>query len=107
MVAMIAEDAAKGGAGEATAVAEISAVDAAAPAVQSRGDCDGTGVPPPPRDYASVVIGGTFDRLHLGHHLFLKVRVRPLRFSPRSAAAESARASNTTVDLIRSAARFT
>ena len=46
--------------------------------------------------YAAVVIGGTFDRLHQGHHLFLKVWARLPSLSS-SASAHALPASRVTV----------
>jgi hypothetical protein len=35
----------------------------------------------PPNTYEAVVNGGTFDRLHDGHHLFLTVSLSPFPLS--------------------------
>lgn len=87
---MAMEEGSRGGVEEDAAAAAVVTVaeadaDAAAAVVVpgSEGD-DGKEIVEEgrrPAAYAAVVIGGTFDRLHQGHHLFLKVWPAPLRQS--------------------------
>ncbi|XP_044955831.1 phosphopantetheine adenylyltransferase-like [Hordeum vulgare subsp. vulgare] len=80
MVAAMEEEASKGGSAEALAVANPACQVATATGSGDGADhpagepCATVTSPPPSRNnsYAAVVIGGTFDRLHRGHHLFLQ-----------------------------------